>query len=214
MRKLVSASGPIAPRGDAFAEEAVALAGVIASMQQTSIAPSVKRAAEDLSRSFIAPIADGRDADLASRQTEVVGRVEAAVSRQSQALAAAADEILAQEPVVPLRFTPLSTPEAVIRYAGDFIPSWAGAISIDLMPGILVFMLAIAHGAIRRHEDPAEAEHSVTAHDMMQAVQLYHRIRDAEAETQRRPPPEAAPDEEPADPNVAPIKGFPRKTGA
>ena len=45
MRRLVSGNGPVAPRGDAFSDEAVALTGVIASMQQTSIAPAVRRAA-------------------------------------------------------------------------------------------------------------------------------------------------------------------------
>lgn len=178
MRKLVSGAGPIAPRSDAYAEEAVALAGVIGAIQQTSIAPSVKRTAEDLGRSFIAPAADGKTADLASRQTEVVGRVEQAVANQSKALASAADDILSREPVRPLPFAPLSTPEAVLVYAGDFIPSWAGAISIDLMPGVLVLMLAVAHSAVRRKEDPDRAEHAMTAHDMMRAVKLYNQIKD------------------------------------
>ena len=39
--------------------KSVALSGVIASLQQTSIAPSVSRAAADLSVGFIAPVADG-----------------------------------------------------------------------------------------------------------------------------------------------------------
>lgn len=177
MRKLVSGAGAIAPRSDAYAEEAVALTGVIASIQQTSIAPAVKRKAEDLIRSFIAPAADGRTEDLASRQTAVVGSVEKAVENQSKVLAQAADDILARDPVTPLPFAPLSTPEAVLVYAGDFVPSWAGAISIDLMPGVLVLMLAVAHGAVRRKEDPDAAEHAITAHDMMRAVKLYQQIK-------------------------------------
>ena len=44
-------------------------------------------------------------------------------------------------PVEPQRFQSLSTAEAVLRYAADFIPSWAGAISIDLMPAVLVLIL-------------------------------------------------------------------------
>jgi len=43
MRGLVSGTGPVQPRADSFAEEAVALAGVIAALEQTSIAPSVSR---------------------------------------------------------------------------------------------------------------------------------------------------------------------------
>ena len=43
----------------------------------------------------------------------------------------------------------------MLRYAGDFIPSWAGAISIDLMPAVLVLILCVVHAAIRREGIPA-----------------------------------------------------------
>ncbi len=45
--------------------------------------------------------------------------------------------------VEPTRFVPLSSAEAVLRYWSDFIPSWAGAISIDLLPVVLVLVLMI-----------------------------------------------------------------------
>ena len=76
MRELVSDRGPINARSDAFATEAMALMGVIAALQQTSVAPAVKRAADGSSSGFIAPAAGGRTADLADRQTAVVGKVE------------------------------------------------------------------------------------------------------------------------------------------
>ncbi len=68
MRGLVSAPGPIEARSDEFAAEVGRpvrrhrLAGA------DSIAPSVSRAAADLSVGFIAPVADGDIADLAGRQ--------------------------------------------------------------------------------------------------------------------------------------------------
>ncbi len=187
MRKLVSASGPIAARSDAFAEEAVVLTGVIAALEQTSIAPAVKRTAEDLVRTFIAPTADGRTADLVARQNKIVDRVEKAVAAQSKALAAAADEILKRPPVVPHRFEPLSTPEAVLRYAGDFLPSWAGAISIDLMPGVLILILCGVQAAIRREEGGELDGHAITADDMMRAMRLYRAMVE-ERETVVAPP--------------------------
>lgn len=176
MRQLVSSSGEIIERSNLYAEEAVALAGVIGALQQTSIAPSVKRAADDLGRSFIAPIADGTTADLASRQTEVVGRVEIAIRTQSAALSAAADEILQRPQVEAVRFTPLSTAEAVLLYARDFLPSWAGAISIDLLPAVLVFVLCVVHDAIRREDNyDADAE-LMTAGEMRRAMRLYRSL--------------------------------------
>ncbi|MEL6747210.1 MAG: hypothetical protein AAFO79_05295, partial [Pseudomonadota bacterium] len=193
MRKLVSQPGAVAIRANAFAEEAVALSGTIAALQQSSIAPSVKRAAEDLSRSFIAPVANGGSADLVSRQTDVVGRVEIAVQEQSAALAAAADEIIARPAVEPVRFTPLSAPEAVLRYARDFLPSWAGAISIDLLPAVLIFVLCTVQGAIRR-EDGADADgNEVTASEMMRAVRLYQQLSRLEDEPTAAQPAAPAP---------------------
>ena len=151
MRELVSSRGPIGPRSDAFGTEATALLGVIASLQQTSVASAVQRTADDLGRGLHRAGRGGRSADLAERQTAVVGRVQEAVAAQSKALSAAAGKILADKPLEPTRFVPLSSAEAVLRYAGDFIPSWAGAISIDLMPAVLVLILCVAHASIRRH---------------------------------------------------------------
>src|SRR5436305_11798900 len=45
MREMISDRGPIATRSDAFATESLALMGVIANLQQTSVASAVKRAA-------------------------------------------------------------------------------------------------------------------------------------------------------------------------
>lgn len=198
MRALVSANGPVAQRADQFGEEAVALAGVIASLQQTSVAPAVRRAADDLSTTFIAPVADGGTEDLRNRQETVVGNVASAVAAQSKALAAAADQVLATETVRPERFVPLSRPAAVLRYAPDFLPSWAGAISIDLLPAVLVLILAIVHSAIRREEDPQVVDNVMTAADMMQAMRLYERMRREELHTENLG--EHAPAQTPATP--------------
>src|SRR3979411_2413642 len=93
MRELISDRGPIASRSDAFASESLALMGVIANLQQTSVAPAVKRAAASLSSGFIAPAAGGRTADLADRQTAVVGKVEGSIATQAASLSDAADQV-------------------------------------------------------------------------------------------------------------------------
>lgn len=172
MRTLVSTPGAIEPRSDEFSAEVVALSGVITSLEQTSIAPSVKRAAEDLSLGFIAPVADGAAADLANRQDQVMQTIRASVSAQSQVLSQAADEILARAPVAERRFVPLSSAEAVLRYAADFIPAWAGAISIDLLPAVLVFILAVVHGAIRRQEEVMPFAQRITAAELLEALEV------------------------------------------
>ena len=198
MRELVSDRGPIAARSDAFSAESLALMGVIANLQQTSVAPAVKRAAASLSSSFIAPAAGGRTSDLADRQTAVVGKVEGSIAAQAASLSDAADKILATPKVEPVRFQTLSPAEAVIRYAGDFIPSWAGAISIDLMPAVLVLILCVVHASIRREGIPAVSASNMTAAEMLAALQMAREVGDArqpapaEAKTDGKPATEPA----------------------
>ncbi|RVO98825.1 hypothetical protein [Sinorhizobium meliloti] len=176
MRTLVSAPGAVAPRADQFSSEVVALTGVITSLGQTSIAPSIRRAADDLSLGFIAPVADGGDADLVNRQDRVMETVRASVATQSKVLSEAADEILARAPVAERRFVPLSSAEAVLRYATDFIPAWAGAISIDLLPGVLVFILAAIHSAIRKQEEKLPFAERITAAELLQALEVQRAV--------------------------------------
>lgn len=219
MRGLVSGSGAVAPRADQFGEEAVALTGVISALEQTSIAPSVSRAAADLSAGFIAPVADGRSADLAGRQDAVMARVQASVAAQSEALSSAANEILALPRVAERRFVPLSAAEAVLLYASSFLPSWAGAISIDLMPAVLVGIMAIVHGAIRRDEDELTEADLISAGDMLRALDVHAAIA---ARRREEAPPiknDTAPEDEKPDrreagsdaPNVTPLSLTDRK---
>jgi hypothetical protein len=192
MRELISDRGPIAARSDAFASESLALMGVIANLQQTSVAPAVKRAATSLSSSFIAPAAGGHSSDLADRQTAVVGKVESSIAAQAASLSNAADKILAMPRVEPIRFQTLSPAEAVLRYAGDFIPSWAGAISIDLMPAVLVLILCVVHATIRREGLPTYSASSMTAGELVAAVQMARELGQA----QQKVPGEAKVEEE------------------
>ena len=179
MRELVSDRGPIAARSDAFGRETTALMGVIASLQQSSVAPAVKRAADGLVSGFIAPAAGGRNVNLAERQTAVVGKVEQAVASQASALSTAAERIMAVPVVEPTRFQPMSAAEAVLRYAGDFIPSWAGAISIDLMPAVLVLIMCVVHAGIRRDGEPVSQRGTMTASDLILALKLAREVEDS-----------------------------------
>ncbi len=176
MRELVSGGGDIAPRLDQFAAESVQLNAVITSLQSTDVAPSVKRAAADLAAGFIAPVADGGSTDLVARQDTVMGTVRDSVAAQSAQLSAAADEILKQPKIVPQRFTPLSSAEAVLRYWSDFIPSWAGAISIDLLPVVLVLVLMVVHDAMRRELGTVEEAETMTAAEMLRSLDLYRQL--------------------------------------
>lgn len=178
MRELVSEAGDVSPRADRFSAEAVQLTAVIAALERTGVAPSVKRAAADLSGGFIAPATSRFSADLAERQDQVMETVRASVAAQSSALSQAADEILALPAVEQRRFVPLSTAEAVIRYWSDFVPSWAGAISIDLLPVVLVLVLMVVNDAMRRDAATMEEAETITAAEMIRAMAIYRQLEE------------------------------------
>lgn len=222
MRALVSAPGSIDQRSDQFAAESVSLAGVIAALEQTSIAASVSRAAADLSVGFIAPVASGTSPDLVGRQDQVMTTIRTSVEAQSKALSDAAAEILAQPKVAERRYVPITSAGAVLRYASDFIPSWAGAISIDLLPAVLVAMMMVVHGVMRRGEDDMDDADRITAGDMMRSLRLREMLRErgddaavlpAEqiSEEQRPAPEEARPTRVATAENVTPLSLSDRK---
>ena len=67
----------------------------------------------------------------------------------------------------------------MIRYAGDFIPSWAGAISIDLMPAVLVLIFCVVQAGIRREGEPAAEASSMTAAELIAALRMAREVADA-----------------------------------
>src|SRR5690606_31039534 len=119
------------------------------------------------------------------------------------------------------RFVPLSSAEAVLRYWQDFIPSWAGAISIDLLPVVLVLVLMIVNDAMRRESESLEEAENITAAEMLRAMALYRKMEAAGIDVatgQPRPQAEPEPDEipavaeaEPEDATVTPIDAAQRK---
>ncbi|MEM9642552.1 MAG: hypothetical protein AAGA19_13745, partial [Pseudomonadota bacterium] len=86
--------------------------------------------------------------------------------------------------------TPISTADAVIRYARNFAPSWAGAIAIDLLPAVLVLIVAVAQAAIRAGREPADPRDSMTVAELRSAVMA---LREVEAAELAGPPERTAP---------------------
>jgi hypothetical protein len=94
------------------------------------------------------------------------------------------------EPPQETAYNPISSADAVIKYAGNFMPSWAGAIAIDLLPGILVFVLAVTQSAIRNGRDGLSIEETLTLADLRAAVNAMKDVEatmgDADSEIMRR----------------------------
>ncbi len=198
MRALTVEPGAVEARSVLFSEEAVRLAGIITTLRQLSVAPLVARAAQDLSASVVLPELN----TLRGEQQATVASVLNVLSQRADTLRVAAEGVIAMAPPAEITYTPVSAADAVILYAGNFVPSWAGAIAIDLLPAVLVFIVAITQGAIRQGRGRAGVEDTLTLAEFRASLSA---VRDVEIALQRTPPPQA-----PGKPdNVQPLKAAP-----
>jgi hypothetical protein len=181
MRALAVETGSIEDRSVEFSEESVRLAGLIAQLRQLSVAPLVDRAAQDLAASVVLPQLDGNTIDVRTSQQATIESVVAVLGQRAETLRSAAEAVLAMPVPAEITYTPISTADAVIRYAGDFIPSWAGAIAIDLLPAVLVFIMMVAQGAIRASRDPLPLAEQMTLAEMRAAIGALRQIEGEEA---------------------------------
>ena len=192
MRALTVEQGPVEQRSVLFAEESVRLANVITQLRQLSVAPLVARAAQDLSDSVVMPQLDGSNLDTREGQQATIDSVMTVLGQRAEGLQEAAGEVMAMPQPDETAYTPLSAADAVILYARNFVPSWAGAIAIDLLPAVLVLIVTITQGAIRHARDGSAAEESMTLSELraaMIALQDIDGTRGATAPAQGPPAP-------------------------
>ena len=174
MRALTVEPGPVEARSVEFSEQAVRLAGLITQLRQLSVAPLVERAAQDLAASVVLPELDGRTAETRGDQAATITSVLEVLAQRATTLERAAQVVQAMPPPTETTYTPISSADAVILYARNFVPSWAGAIAIDLLPAVLVFILAITQSAIRGGREGAPIEDTLTLAELRAAVTAMH----------------------------------------
>lgn len=175
MRSLTVEPGPVEARSVEFSEDAVRLAGLITQLRQLSVAPLVTRAANDLAESVVRPVLSQTEATAQGQQATIDSVLEV-LAQRAATLGAAAAEVEAMQPPPEVSYTPISAADAVIRYAGNFIPSWAGAIAIDLLPAVLVLILMVTQGAIRRSRDRVAIEDQMTVAELRAAMRALREV--------------------------------------
>ncbi|MBO9465104.1 hypothetical protein J7443_07680 [Tropicibacter sp. R15_0] len=198
MRALTVEPGNVEARSVEFSEAAVRLQGLITRLRQLSVATLVERAAQDLAASVVLPELDGRTAADRNDQASTITSVLDVLAARANTLEKAAQSVSSQTAPVDVTYTPLSAADAVILYARNFVPSWAGAIAIDLLPAVLVFILAVTQSAIRAGREGAGVEDTLTLAELRAAVTALRDVEgvlDAPAQ-----PPTAAPQPAPEPP--------------
>jgi hypothetical protein len=178
MRSLTVDSGSVDKRSILFAEDSVKLAGVITELRQLSTAPLVKRIAINLGTSIYIPSYDGKNETTRESQKTAITAVREVLEQQSKTLEEAAQKVIDIKQPKETAYTAISKADAIIKYASNFAPSWAGAIAIDLLPAVLVFILAITQATIRSGRDGLSIEDTMTLSDLRAAMNA---IKDVEA---------------------------------
>ena len=209
MRALTVETGPVETRSVEFSEEAVRLAGLITELRQLSVAPLVQRAAQDLSQSVVLPQFDGRTAEDRSSQAATLDSVLGVLGQRAETLRLAAESVMAMTAPTETAYTPISAADAVILYAANFVPSWAGAIAIDLLPAVLVLILMVVQAAIRAGRDPIALGDRLTMAELRAALVAARDVENAmEAEEPPAPrqpaPAEPETEESDAEPEARP----------
>ncbi|WP_223274745.1 hypothetical protein [Tateyamaria sp. syn59] len=178
MRALTVEPGPVEARSVEFSEQAVRLAGLITQLRQLSVAPLVERAAQDLAASVVLPELDGSTEQGRTDQAATITSVLEVLAQRANTLERAAQNVQAQSTTTDVTYTPISSADAVILYARNFVPSWAGAIAIDLLPAVLVFILAITQSAIRGGREGAAVEDTLTLAELRAAMAALRDVED------------------------------------
>lgn len=202
MRALTVEPGSVEARSVEFSEAAVRLQGLITQLRQLSVAPLVERAAQDLAASVVLPELDSSTAQGRADQSATITSVLEVLVQRAATLEKAAQNVQALQAPTDVTYTPLSAADAVILYARNFVPSWAGAIAIDLLPMVLVFILAITHAAIREGREGAGVEDTLTLAELRAAVTA---LREVEAVA--GPPPSQPQTPPRASEDITPLKG-------
>ncbi|WP_410217256.1 hypothetical protein [Paracoccus sp. (in: a-proteobacteria)] len=194
MRGISVEPGAIGDRTVRFSEDAVALAGLITQLRQLNPATLVGRAAQDLADAVVLPELDGATAETRAGQSSTINSVLTLVEQRAQTLAAAAAEVVSLPPPDEALYTPMSAADAVIAYAGNFVPAWAGAISIDLLPAVLVFIIMVVQAAIRSGRGEGHSDDRMTVGEMRAALAASEMLRQVEASAATDPLPVPRPD--------------------
>ncbi|WP_246054761.1 hypothetical protein [Paracoccus gahaiensis] len=181
MRGTSVMPGPLEDRTVSFSEDAVELAGLITQLRQLNPAPLVSRAAQDLADAVILPELDGATAATRAGQSSTIEAVLTLVAQRAQTLTTASAEVMALPPPDDALYTPMSAADAVIAYAGNFVPAWAGAISIDLLPAVLVFIIMVVQAAIRSGRGEEHSDDRMTVGELRAALAASEMLRQHEA---------------------------------
>ncbi|MEW5704403.1 MAG: hypothetical protein AB1781_07460 [Pseudomonadota bacterium] len=147
MASLVTTEGAIAERYTAFAAEAAKVAKIVGTLNGGELASVVSRSVRSLSGGTGLFNSMSNNKSVATAQGDALQRLASDLSGTGDRIAATAAELGKAASTEPLAFERLAPSKAVVLYADELLPYWAGGVGLDLMPVVLVLLLMLLYHA-------------------------------------------------------------------
>lgn len=147
MASLVTAKGAIAERYTAFATEASKVAKIVGTLNDGELASVVSRSVRSLPGGTGLFSSMSSNKSVATAQGDALQRLASDLSGTGDRIAAAAAELGRTASTEPLAFERLAPAKAVVLYADELLPYWAGGLGLDLMPVVLALLLMLLYHA-------------------------------------------------------------------
>ena len=143
MGAAITGTGSIEKRRAEFTKEAAALAKLISELGSNNLTNVIARSMRSLKGNtglFSTSLKNGR---LAKAQQEALQRINDDIAKTGESIATAAETLGKAKRVEVTAFKRIGLTKAVVIYALDLIPYWAGGIALDLMPVVLILLLML-----------------------------------------------------------------------
>jgi hypothetical protein len=152
---------------------AVDMDAALANLLATSPRQMVERTATHLEKEIIRPVLNV-NIEVAIKQEAALATIQAALAETQFKLSHAAELVGDETKVRPPVYEPLNAITAVFHYADDFVPSWAGAVAIDILPGVILIYCIIAMSLIREEDgDVVPRNRDITLEDIQRAGEAF-----------------------------------------
>ncbi|RCK43666.1 hypothetical protein TH25_21190 [Thalassospira profundimaris] len=143
MEGAITGNDAIETRRSAFSAEAAKVAkivGELGSGELTDVIARTMRGLEGGTGLFSTSISNGR---LAKAQNAALQRISDELAQTGERIAKAADAIGKADRIEVEAFERIGVAKAVVLYAGELLPYWAGGMGLDLMPVVLIMLLML-----------------------------------------------------------------------
>lgn len=159
MDAAVTGKGAIEDRRTVYAAQAAQvtrLVGELGSGELTSVIARTMRGLNGNAGLFSTSLKNDR---LAKAQQDALQRIADDIAATGERIATAADTLGQTTRIEVAAFERMGLAKAVVIYAGELLPYWAGGIGLDLMPVVLILLLMLfAYAADGRNTTDAEVD--------------------------------------------------------